>query len=168
MDHVTWENIYSLPHELLKCNKTKELQYKILHRYIGTNKLLFKIGKAASARCVFCELYDDDIEHLFFDCLVSKNFWIQVWEAWNKINVLKVAANRKDVILGYNIHQGFASNVNKILNLVILHGKSFIFKCKFNNVKPDYFNFKNYMKEIFKVLHYDESLMIVINQTFLD
>jgi hypothetical protein len=39
-----WQNIYLLSHKIQVCNKAKEFQFTVLHRYLGTNKLLFKIG----------------------------------------------------------------------------------------------------------------------------
>ena len=35
-------------------NKAKENQYKIMHDYIPTNKLLFKMKIKDSPRCNFC------------------------------------------------------------------------------------------------------------------
>jgi predicted phosphodiesterase len=67
LDEEHWKVIYILPHRMLKDNKIKELQYKILFRYIGTNKLLYKMNKTASPRCVFCQMYEESIEHLFYE-----------------------------------------------------------------------------------------------------
>ena len=73
-----WQNIYLLPHKIPFCNKAKEFQFKVLHRYLGTNQLLFKIGKVESPRCNFCFLYEQNIEHLLVFCNISRNFWLQV------------------------------------------------------------------------------------------
>ena len=41
----------------LRDNILKELQFKILHRYLPTNDLLFKMKKVNSRKCTFCNLY---------------------------------------------------------------------------------------------------------------
>ena len=61
-----WKLIYKLPHTIKISNKIKELQYKILHGYVATNKLLYKIKQIGSPRCDFCFLYTQTIKHLFF------------------------------------------------------------------------------------------------------
>ena len=61
-----WKTIYMLPFKLLVDNKVIEMQYKILHRIIGTNRFLYKIGKSDSPNCDNCMMYQESIEHLFF------------------------------------------------------------------------------------------------------
>ena len=61
-----WNQYFLLPHKSGVTNRVKELQYKILHSYVATNKLLYKMNIKASPRCNFCFLYNQDIEHLIF------------------------------------------------------------------------------------------------------
>ena len=165
MDHITWNNIYSLPHDILKCNKTRELQYKLLHRYIGTNKLLFKMKKHDSPRCSFCEIYSESIEHLFYNCTESKIFWIRFQEMWNKVNLLKITLSERDIIFGYNIHLGFSSTILKFLNIVILHAKFFIYRCKMNNKLPIFKHFEFYLKDMSSFCKYEEQIQILMERT---
>ena len=51
VNEESWPNIYSLAKCILYDNKIIEMQYKIIHRIIGTNKLLFNIGISASPNC---------------------------------------------------------------------------------------------------------------------
>ena len=48
-----WNMIYEIPFTYLVDNKLVELQYKILHRSVATNKLLYKMGKVQSPTCDF-------------------------------------------------------------------------------------------------------------------
>merc|ERR1712105_372378 len=63
------------PFKLQISNGIKELHFKILHRIINLNKLLYRKKIVSSPRCYFCSLYEETIEHLFCDCLVVKSFW---------------------------------------------------------------------------------------------
>ena len=51
-------------------------------------------------------------------------------ELWNNAHTISINLNERDVILGYNAHIGSISLLNMAVNLVILHAKAFIFKCK--------------------------------------
>ena len=78
LDKADWEDIYVLPRKLKMSNKVKEINYKILHNYVATNKLLYKIGINDSPRCNFCNLYEQNTKHLFFECLSIRNFWFAI------------------------------------------------------------------------------------------
>ena len=64
-------------------NKVSEMQYKILHRIIGTKYLLYKMRKVPNMTCEFCNMYIESIEHLFFYCYVVKNFWFEIMQRYS-------------------------------------------------------------------------------------
>ena len=74
-----WKNIFLIPRTLLIDNKTKDLQYKIIMRFIPTNYLLYKMGKVNSQVCSFRNMEPETIEHLFFNCIYVKNIWLYVF-----------------------------------------------------------------------------------------
>ena len=47
-------------------NKTKDLQYKIIMRFVLTKKLLYNMTKVNSQTCSFCHVETETIKHLFF------------------------------------------------------------------------------------------------------
>ena len=51
------ECMFLLPRLCTNDNIIKEFQFKLLHRYLSTNELLFKMKRTASNKCTFCELY---------------------------------------------------------------------------------------------------------------
>ena len=125
-----WKKIYLLPFELNVYNKSKELQYKILHKYVATNKLLFKIGKVDSARCNFCFLYEQDIEHIMYDCIYVRNFWFKVEDLLKETFHIQVCFNKENILFGYMEDQ---NQFYKTINILILKGKKYIMECKYNN-----------------------------------
>ena len=68
-----WENIFLLPHTLPVENQIKEIQYKILLRYVPTNSLLYKMKKVNAPNCHICRTEVQTIEHLFYECLKAEN-----------------------------------------------------------------------------------------------
>ena len=101
------------------------MQYKILFRYVPTNKLLYKIKRKTSPNCHMCLSSIQTIEHLFFECSIVKTFWAQLWESWGKdTGNTKLDINLKHIILGF-IWEKVAQN--REINIIILKAKYYIF-----------------------------------------
>ena len=126
--------IYLLPHKLLYDNKIKEFQFKILHQYIPTNKLLFKMRKIDNYKCSFCNLYCEDIYHLFYSCLVVKDIWMFVEQMCRDKLAFTTNLSCRDVIFGYKLDE--SSPFVSILNKVILYCKYYIWRCKHTTQMP--------------------------------
>lgn len=122
----------------------KELQFKILHRYLPTNSLLFKMKKIESQKCTFCNIYNESILHIFYDCFEVKNLWLTIMTRLEKIdgNVRKLT--RKDIILGYSLEHISPSNL--LINNVVLQVKSYLWKCKILCLQPSYIKLKQHIE----------------------
>ena len=64
-------------------SKTRNFQFKILHRIIATNDFLYKVDIVDNNLCTFCDLEIETLEHLFYHCNIIKDFWKNVFE-WIK------------------------------------------------------------------------------------
>lgn len=122
------KDIYMCYRTVRADNFLKDIQYKVLHRILATNKYLFKIGKAESPQCSFCHTYVESIEHLLFQCNVVYNFWLQIFTKWNAIHDI-VELTEKCIILGQSSNH-LQESFHKALNVVILLGKNYIWTCK--------------------------------------
>ena len=132
IDKDEWQMIYGLLHTMKITNKTKENSFKILHNYVATNDLLNKIGVLSSPRCNFCNLYKQNTKHLFFECITVRNFWFSIAE-WLRIeHDIDVNLKLRDVLFGYNVHEG-----NNLVNQCIANAKLYIFNCKHNDKRLD-------------------------------
>ena len=132
---LDWKFIYLRPKLLNFDNKIFETQFKIIHRYIPTNRLLFKMKKFTSDKCNFCSLYSQSLHHLFFDCLTVRDFWFSVIRIFNINNV-----NKQDVLLGNN-------DLDDQCNKILMYGKHYIYNCKLNDVSPNINAFVNLVNE---------------------
>ena len=100
-------------------------QFKILHRYLATNTLLYKFKIINNTRCTFCQLQRETLEHLFYDCTVVKTFWLQFEEYWLSKTNVNISLTCKDVMLGYNY-----TNPPIELNRAIIFAKRYIYNQK--------------------------------------
>ena len=157
-----WKNIFKLFRTCLKDNIIKELQYKILHQYIPTNKLLFQMGKVMSNKCSFCEMYVETIEHLFFDCTQVRNIWFHIELKLYLIEKVKISLTVSDILFGYNISSETTFSVNNInINTVLLYVKNYIWKCKLADIELRKENVMNDIEKNMMYVPYFERLMEV-------
>ena len=62
-----WKRIYEIPYKCTSSTKLQSLQYRILHRYIPTRKLLCSRNVVGSKLCNRC-FEVDNLQHFFFLC----------------------------------------------------------------------------------------------------
>ena len=145
-----WSTVYLLSHKTTQDTHLKWLQMRILHRILATNTYLFKIRIADTELCNFCKIQPESLEHLFWDCPISHVFWEELTE-WIKSNcyhVINLRLNKQDVLFGITNK----IRTDRILNLIILLAKNYLYKMRLsnktlyiNNFKQDFlFHYKNY------------------------
>ena len=80
-DQLHWEIINLAVHTNTNDCKYKWFQYRIIHRILGTNVILQKIGIKDSDKCSFCQNFSETICHLFFYCEYSYKLWeeFKIW-----------------------------------------------------------------------------------------
>ena len=81
-------------------SRSHEFQFKVLHRYLATNKFLHKIGLVPSSLCTFCEREGESIEHLLIECDYSNKFWQDLINWFNMIDIKVEALSESDKIFG--------------------------------------------------------------------
>ena len=131
IDALGWERIFEYLKQAMVENKTKELQYKIIMRYVPTNYLLHKMKIVPSQLCTFCYQEPETIEHLFFNCNVVKNMWLRIYNEWNIITGTDNTPTISFCVLRHSDVE--PTNVSTALYSLSLWVKSFIMYCKYNN-----------------------------------
>ena len=120
-----WTKIYKHPFEITKNSKLQWLQYRINHRILVTNKLLYKMNIKESERCFFCKCEVETIEHLLWYCEKVQDLLTQ----------LKIHLNNKDIPLTIEyIKYMFGSCVmnpgKKVEDIILLNVKHYIYQAK--------------------------------------
>lgn len=151
--NLNWNIIYKLPAK--SCNNTKLhwFQYRILHRIIATNDLLFKLNIKQDDLCSFCGLLPEKIEHLFWHCNVVVEFWESV-ERWIFENIqFSLNINKQIAIFGITFNVQF----NEPVNYILIITRYFIYKCRLNH-KP--LNLLTWRKEVNQFLSIEKMIAI--------
>ena len=99
--------------------------------------------KVDSKKCTFCNMYNESIDHLFYECFCVKDLWFKIQKVLAEIDSRAKYLTCKDVILGFHLEN--ICNTNLLINNVILHGKVYLWKCKLLNNIPSYARFKEFI-----------------------
>ena len=124
-----WEQIFSLINQTKVTNNIKDLQFKILHRFLPTNRLLYHMKKIVSSQCTFCMDHEETLEHVIFNCILVNNFWMDVITRWNR------CCQNRDVIatvklVTFGLYGSECNCEYAALNIIICIGKAYIWKTK--------------------------------------
>ena len=102
------------------------LQYKVLHKVLYANKMLFKFGRVTSPRCSFCKLHDETIMHLFYDCLIVKNLCNQLKSILSNNRIFPISTPQS-AIFGFWV---LDTNEYLILNHLLLIFKMYMYNAR--------------------------------------
>jgi len=84
-------------------------------------------------KCSFCNVYEEDLAHLFYECDLSQKVWSDVSHFLFAPRKINYKLSLKDVICSYT-HRSKLSEY--VVNFLILHGKYYIHKQKFAKCIP--------------------------------
>ena len=124
-----WQDICNRPMQITRYTKLQWLQFRILNSILGTNSLLNKMKLLDSNHCSFCNLEQETISHLMYNCDTVKCFWKQC-QSFLERNTRPMICNisHQMVILGFPS--------NDALNIILLLAKFHIYKSKMIKKRP--------------------------------
>ena len=97
-----------------------------------------------SPLCSFCNLHDETIEHLFWDCQKSQNLIKKI--CIDKLNISDIC--KESVLLGtWNC----TASKYKINNLIIIYIKMYLFRCRTNDTNISMNGAMNYINYVLTV-----------------
>ena len=111
-------------------------------RIVPTNTYLFKCKLAISNLCDFCNSYTETVNHFFWECQKSQQFWSELKTFLNNknINITLDLLNISFGVEGKGLH-------NSPINFIIICGKYFIFRSKCIKTLPCFNSFKLYLNK---------------------
>ena len=123
-------------------------QYRIVHRILGTNSFLNKIGLSDSPLCTFCGLLPESIFHLFWNCPVVAQLVDEVKLWLGNLYGVIVEITCPAFILGRTL------KADTTLNLVLIILKYHIYKQKLKNCRPNLIGFKKEVASYYNLEQY--------------
>ncbi len=124
---------------MTKSTKLQTFQYKILHRCTVTNSKLYYFKIKQNNLCSFCNLYKEDITHLFCECLVVRSLWLELFEWYQLATDINISPD-KDVII---LNEGYTP----LESSLILMTKYYIYICRCKEMAPSLVGLLKYVKK---------------------
>ena len=134
-----WEEIYLSLHQCTKNTKLITFQYKILNRILSTNSLLMKCKLKETDLCSFCNETKESILHLFWDCMVVKNLWLEIDSFIQNTCNIYLPLSAKSIILGVD------PSGTHLTSLLIVIVKYYIYSCRFRSMTPCFIGAKTFI-----------------------
>ena len=141
-----WKMIFMTVRLIPVENKMKDLQYKILMRFVATNLLLYKMKKVNSQNFTFCRIAPESISHLFFECFDIKNIWMYVFEKYHSLTSNNMNCNLKLCLLGMYEKEDVNKDDWIVVNTLIVLVKAYIMACKYSKDTVCISNLIQYLK----------------------
>ena len=140
-----WKRLFTLPFTLVKDTNLRWFQFRILHRILGTNSLLCKMGLKNDNKCSFCSREKETITHLFWDCQYAQDFWDTVKLLLvDNCGLEHVTLNECDILFGN-------PKSDEVLNKILLWGKKHIFRSKCEGKLPSFNTFQRLHRNMMSV-----------------
>ena len=139
-----WPIIYEQPFKSIVSNKLIIFQYKILHRTLGTNSLLYKCKLKETHLCTFCNEIKETISHIFWECNIIKSFWFEVNQFFMNLCHFQLPLSAQNVLIGSPL-----CTRSEICIFIIL--KYYIYTCKMNYSQPMVIGAVNMLKNVYNI-----------------
>ena len=124
-NQIDWKGVWNLPSKYCLTNKVKEIAYKIIHLIYPVRQVVSRFFRDMETTCNFSNTEEESIKHLFFECVFSQLFWIDVEYLIFKFTKLKIQLSGKDIFL---LYKNKSVEQNFVVNLIIMYGKYHIHK----------------------------------------
>ena len=125
------DKIDFLPHNVASETYALSFQYQLLNYTLFTNAKLLKIGLLLTDQCTFCNVNEETLYHLFFECSHVQAFWECFVEWWTDVANENLSLTLKVVIVGF-------PERNDILNYLLILSKLCIWECRRSNCCPNF------------------------------
>ena len=129
---------------------------RIVHRIIATNVVLNAMGVTGTTNCTLCNEVKDSIEHCLWDCVYINRFWTGLESLFNEkcVNASHVKFSRNFVIFGVEKHL----KTDTVFDFIVILAKSYIYRCKVENVFPNLSVFQKQLNNRYMIEHYNAKI----------
>ena len=139
--NLQWDGVYRDIYQCTNDFKLLWLQFRILHRILPSNRLLFHFKILQSDQCKRCGRAREDILHMLWQCPGSQRFWRSFTSKLKLRAPLTVQQVILNIFKAADVGIQSPSNTNtsmslKALRLSAMLGKQFIWYCRNKECDP--------------------------------
>ena len=127
-----WPKIFKICFNTIKDKNLVWLQYRIIHRILGTLSLRKKMGNCDSNICRLCQQSEESIEHLFVTCTHANKLWEDIRNYSSKNRMENVSIKPEHILLGE------LNKKQRSHNILYLIAKHYLFDCATKKRSPNF------------------------------
>lgn len=127
--------------------KHRSFQFRLLHRRLFFNEILYKFKLVDSPRCSYCEIHYETLDHLMVECEITKTFWRKFQGWFECLTDTEITLSPCKILLNNFENIPYAA----FLNTALLCAKQFIFVRKCLDKSINFYIFKDELKLIMKM-----------------
>ncbi len=157
-----WENTFDLPMNtkdfsklfveikvITLSTKHRSFLYTLLHQATVTNVRLLEWKMHTTGNCTFCDVHQETLLHLFWECPTAKHLWNSVMQWYNGKTNQNVHLNSKKVLLCKPV-----SNALHCLNTIVLVTLQYIYASRCLGNIPNFGQLKAKIMDIQNIEKY--------------
>uniref|UniRef100_A0A8D0KLK4 Reverse transcriptase domain-containing protein n=1 Tax=Salvator merianae TaxID=96440 RepID=A0A8D0KLK4_SALMN len=112
-----WEKLWTKDMKSTVCNMLKENIHKMMYRWYLTPFRISKMYQGMSSKCWKCKKHEGTFYHMWWTCVKTKKFWVQIHIAMQKILKTNIPFRLELFLLG--IVENNVEGVNVLLQNMI-------------------------------------------------
>jgi hypothetical protein len=158
-EKIDWKACFSKIKNIKEV-KLKWFQIRLLHRILATNVVLKEMGVTQDVLCNFCNQQRDNIQHCMWGCQHIHAFWNEL-EDFIRVhcdNVHNLKFNEQIILFGTDKNL----KSDNVFDFILLCAKFFIYRCKYEKVKPTVSIFRKELKKRYEIEVYNQKLNMTL------
>lgn len=100
IDEATWAKTWELAKEISICNRTRETQFRILHRLQITPQLRHRMNPNLTEMCSKCQIEVGCYKHCIWSCIHIEEYWHKVTDKLSLIFGVNLDPDPQTMLLG--------------------------------------------------------------------
>ena len=134
LEEIDWNDVHSSNFTCTIETQLRSFYFKFFHRAICTNQFLYKIGRAESPNCNFCDEHPETLVHLLCDCSKVSPLWDELCFYIDNVTDLSFNFSKFDKMFGIRD----VSEHDMCINFLFLCLKFYIHRCRFQQTLPNF------------------------------
>ena len=137
----------------------RSFQYKILNNILYLNKKLHIFGIKSSPLCFFCNLYDETLFHIFYECDHVTFLWSKLVQCFQNTLILLTLTPQTailDILDSVSNNTFFFENNKILINHILLIFKLYVYKYR----EKKFININNLIAEIRKIRRIEKEIAL--------
>lgn len=134
-------------YKLVKSTKLRDFQFRYLHRIIFCAKRLHSWKLVDSPRCLYCTVELETMEHLFYQCHVTQQFWTKFIAWYESSTNTEIQLDLETI--------SFCNHECDLLNTLLIMAKQFIFSRRIKEREPNIYLFRDLVHQNISIERYE-------------